>query len=183
MRTGGVILCGGQSKRMGTPKAWLPFEGEPLLTRAVRMLCEAVSPVLIAAAAGQKLPVTLNVVRDAAAEQGPLQGMTSALKVMSDCEAAFVMAVDLPMLTVEMVNRVVATLQDHPECQAAVPRVDGQSQPLAAAYRLSVLPRLREHLAVGKRSLRELLMAIDVTWIDDLPAAAFRNLNTPADLK
>ena len=28
IRVGGIVLCGGQSTRMGRPKAWLPFAGE-----------------------------------------------------------------------------------------------------------------------------------------------------------
>ena len=28
LKVGGIVLCGGQSKRMGRPKAWLPFAGE-----------------------------------------------------------------------------------------------------------------------------------------------------------
>ena len=31
MRVGGILLCGGQSLRMGEPKAWLPFGEERLL--------------------------------------------------------------------------------------------------------------------------------------------------------
>ena len=42
MRVGGIVLCGGRSSRMGSPKAWLPFGGEPMLARVVRVVCEAV---------------------------------------------------------------------------------------------------------------------------------------------
>ena len=37
----GIVLCGGQSKRMGQPKAWLPFGGEFMLARVVRLLGQA----------------------------------------------------------------------------------------------------------------------------------------------
>ncbi len=47
---GGIVLCGGQSKRMGRPKAWLPFGGETMLERVVRLLSEVVHPIVVVAA-------------------------------------------------------------------------------------------------------------------------------------
>ena len=37
---GGIVLCGGQSQRMGQPKAWLPFGGELMLPRIVRPIAD-----------------------------------------------------------------------------------------------------------------------------------------------
>ena len=50
MTVGGIVLCGGQSKRMGRPKAWLPFAGELMLPRVVRLLRTSVEPVVVVAA-------------------------------------------------------------------------------------------------------------------------------------
>ena len=36
MNLGAVVLCGGESRRMGQPKAWLPFGPERMLQRVVR---------------------------------------------------------------------------------------------------------------------------------------------------
>ena len=49
-RVAGVVLCGGQSSRMGRPKAWLPITGELMLPRVVRLVSEVVSPVVVVAA-------------------------------------------------------------------------------------------------------------------------------------
>src|SRR5262245_3646442 len=49
LAVGGIILCGGQSKRMGRPKAWLPFAGETMLPRVVRLLGEVVQPIVVVA--------------------------------------------------------------------------------------------------------------------------------------
>ena len=46
MNVGGIVLCGGRSRRMGRPKAWLPFAGEVMLPRVVRLLSEVVAPML-----------------------------------------------------------------------------------------------------------------------------------------
>ena len=42
------------SARMGRPKAWLPFGGEFMLPRVVRLLSEAVSPIIVVASPGQE---------------------------------------------------------------------------------------------------------------------------------
>ena len=52
----GIILCGGRSTRMGTSKALLPFGGETMLQRIVRLLGTVASPLVVVAAAGQPLP-------------------------------------------------------------------------------------------------------------------------------
>ena len=49
--TGGVVLCGGKSTRMGQSKAMLPFGNELLLQRVVRILGEVVSPIVVVAPA------------------------------------------------------------------------------------------------------------------------------------
>ena len=75
-RVGGVVLCGGQSSRMGRPKAWLPFGDELMLPRVVRLLSDAVSPIVVVAAPEQvvpPLPADVQVVRDEEKGRGPLR--------------------------------------------------------------------------------------------------------------
>ena len=75
MRTGGIVLCGGQSRRMGRPKAWLPFGPERLLQRVVRLVSTAADPVAVVAAPGQdlpELPRSVVVARDPVSGRGPL---------------------------------------------------------------------------------------------------------------
>jgi molybdopterin-guanine dinucleotide biosynthesis protein A len=66
-RVGGIVLCGGQSSRMGRPKAWLPFGDELMLPRVVRLLSEVVSEAVVVAAPEQDVPALpegVAVVRD-----------------------------------------------------------------------------------------------------------------------
>src|SRR5262245_46114604 len=85
LRVGGVVLCGGQSSRMGRPKAWLPIGGETMLGRVVRLLGEVVSPLVVVAAPGQELPPLppgVTVVRDPERGRGPLQGLAAGLPAL-----------------------------------------------------------------------------------------------------
>ena len=56
MDVGGIVLCGGQSSRMGRPKALLPFGPEVMLERVVRILSAVARPIVVVAAPDQELP-------------------------------------------------------------------------------------------------------------------------------
>src|SRR5438876_5909642 len=147
MRVGGIVLCGGQSKRMGQPKAWLPFAGELMLPRVVRLLSEVVSPIVVVAAPDQEvppLPDGVNIVRDEEKGRGPLEGLAAGLTALQGhADAAYLSSCDVPFLQPAFVRRLIELLGDHAIC---VPRVGEYHHPLAAVYRLGVLPLVRRLL-------------------------------------
>jgi molybdopterin-guanine dinucleotide biosynthesis protein A len=186
---GGVVLCGGQSSRMGKPKAWLPFAGETMLARVVRLLGEAVSPLVVVAAPGQEipsLPTKVAVVRDPQRGRGPLQGLAAGLRALEGkAAAAYLSSCDVPFLKPAFVRRLIDLLGDHTIC---VPRIAGYFHPLAALYRTEVVSVAEQLLAqdrlrpaflfeeistrvVGPEELREV----------DPSFQTLRNLNTPAE--
>ncbi|AMV28189.1 Molybdenum cofactor guanylyltransferase [Gemmata sp. SH-PL17] len=116
MKIGGVVLCGGKSSRMGRPKAWLPFGGEFMLQRAVRVLSEIVEPVVVVAARNQDvppLPSEVAIVSDEIDEKGPLAGLAAGLAALAgQCDAVYLSACDVPFLKPEFVRRVVSFLRE-----------------------------------------------------------------------
>jgi molybdopterin-guanine dinucleotide biosynthesis protein A len=96
----GVVLCGGQSSRMGRPKAWLPFGDEWMLPRVVRLLGEAAAPLVVVAAPGQDvppLPSGVTLVRDPEQGRGPLQGLVAGLAALRGrADAAYLSSCDVP---------------------------------------------------------------------------------------
>src|SRR5262249_16602772 len=138
-RVGGVVLCGGQSSRMGRPKAWLPFGDELMLPRVVRLLAEVVSPIVVVAAPGQdipSLPAEIAIVRDAKGGRGPLQGLAAGLEALCGrADAAYVSSCDVPFLRPDFIRRLIELLGEWLIC---VPEVGGYRHPLAAVYRIEV---------------------------------------------
>lgn len=137
----GVVLAGGRSSRMGTPKAALEWHGSTLARRIVGILARAADgPVIVVRAAGQELPELppgTGVTTDPRPGRGPLQGIAAGLAAAAraGADVAFVSSVDLPFLHPAFVRRVLALLGD---AEVALPVARGHRQPLAAAYRTSL---------------------------------------------
>ncbi len=154
-RIGGVVLCGGQSRRMGTPKAWLPCGREFLLQRVVRIVSQVVEPVAVAAHADQELPDLpsgVEVVHDAVEDCGPLAGIAAGLDALAGrCEAALITSCDHPLIRPAFLLALIDRLGDH---KAVVPLHQGRWHPLTAVYRLDTRPILDELLATDDLRVR-----------------------------
>lgn len=188
-RAAGIVLCGGRSTRMGRPKAWLPFGDEVLLQRTVRRLGPVVDPIVVVAAPGQDLPSLpgpVLAVRDDQEYLGPLNGLAAGLvAVQGRVDVVYLSSCDVPFLLPAFVRRVIDRLGPASIC---LPDVGGYMHPLAAAYRVDILPVVREVLAAGRRRLVSLteLLPTRVLRPEDLldvdPALqSLRNVNTPAE--
>ncbi len=178
----GIVLAGGRSTRMGTPKAWLDWHGSTLLHRTCAVVARgAGGPVVVVRAPGQDLPALpdgVRVVEDAREGQGPLQGLLAGLEAV-DGELAFAASTDMPFLHPRFVAAVCAAARD---ADAAVPHVDGFRQPLAAAYRTALAPLLAALVGQGKLGSASLFERCETRWLDGLPhAESVRNLNARAD--
>ncbi len=141
------MLCGGKSRRMGRPKAWLPCGDEYLLQRMARIVSAVVQPVVVAAHRGQTLPPLpdeLLTAHDAVENCGPLAGMAAGFDALAGrCEAAFVISCDHPLLKTSFIARLIELLDDHP---AVVPRHKDRLHPLAAVYQLQTRSILADQL-------------------------------------
>ncbi len=143
----GVVLCGGQSRRMGSPKAQLPWGEGSLLQHAVRRLAAAGLSPLCAGPPDWAEAAGCPALWDEPAGAGPLGGIAAGL-AHGDC---LVLAVDMPLLTAEELRRIAAA--GAPLGQAVLPLVGGRLQPLAAFWPATLLPGLRRYLSEGHRSV------------------------------
>jgi molybdopterin-guanine dinucleotide biosynthesis protein A len=178
----GIVLAGGRSSRMGTPKAWLDWHGSTLLRRTCGVVARGTGgPVVVVRAPGQELPELPNGVRvadDAREGKGPLQGLLAGLEAV-DGELAFVASTDMPFLHPRFVAAVCAAARD---TDAAVPHVGGFRQPLAAAYRTALAPLVAELVEQDRMKPAFLFERCATRWLDDLPhPESVRNLNTRED--
>ena len=188
MSAGGIVLCGGKSTRMGTPKALLPFGPVTMLQRVVRLLATVVSPIVVVAAADQplpELPAGIIVTRDEQEGRGPLEGLRAGLKALpADIDAAYVTSCDVPLLEPAFVREMLDLADGY---DVAVMEIDGFPHPLSAVYRQAVLSHVEELLATDRLRPVFLFDRVKTRRVrpDEITAdpelRTLRNLNTRKD--
>jgi molybdopterin-guanine dinucleotide biosynthesis protein A len=176
-----LVLAGGDSRRMGRPKAWLEVGDTYLLRHVAERLGPAFSEVMVSFAQPEQLeePVPYRVVFDRRPSAGPLAGIEAGLAAARN-EVIFAVACDMPYLTTEVSQLAVAAARS---CDAAIPRIDGRPEPVCGAYRRTALPFITGAVNAGRFKAAELIAELDVTWLEGLDPQLFRSLNTPADLE
>jgi CTP:molybdopterin cytidylyltransferase MocA len=127
MRVTGVLLAGGRSSRMGSPKALLPLAGETFLARTLRTLeAGGIDDIVIVtglhdaeirqARADVPLVAGTRVVFNAAHEQGQLSSLLAGLDALAPHhpDAILVALVDQPLVRASTVVRIVAEFHRDP---------------------------------------------------------------------
>jgi molybdopterin-guanine dinucleotide biosynthesis protein A len=184
MSASAIVLCGGRSTRMGQDKALLPFGGEILLARVVRIVRGVADEVVLVTREGQALPDGFEAVRDPAEGLGPLAGIATGLRNVTS-DRAFVTGCDAPLLRPALIQRLFQLADGY---DAAVPLIDGRFMTTTAVYARSIVSTAEALIA--KRELRTsgLLDHIRVRAIEpaelrdvDPDLDSFRTCNTPAD--
>jgi molybdenum cofactor guanylyltransferase len=176
-----LVLAGGDSRRMGHPKAWLEVGDTFLLRYVVDHLAPAFSEVMVSFAEPEQLlePVPYRIVFDRKRSSGPLAGLEAGLAAARN-EVLFAVACDMPYVTQDLAQLAVAAARG---CDAAIPRIDGRPEPVCGAYRRSALPFITGAINTGRLKAAEIVAELDVTWLEGLDPELFRSLNTPEDLE
>jgi len=149
-----AVLAGGLSRRMGRPKAALSYGAGTLLEFQTNRLVPLFREVFVVVKEPPDFPYgPARVLCDRAPGSAPLHGVLRALEEAAD--RVFVMAVDLPALSLEVI-RAIAERGSRTPAPALLPKAGGVLQPLAGVWRRAVLPLARERIAHGLLSLHEL---------------------------
>lgn len=181
----GVILAGGQGRRMGhVDKGLQPFRGRPMVAAVLERLRPQVAAVLINANQNRGryeefgCPVVSDELQGFA---GPLAGLHAAL---GRAETALVLTVpcDSPMLPLDLAARLHAGLSEA-GADLAVARTFDQAHPVFALVRTQVRGHLDRFLAAGGRKIDAWyasLATVEVAFDDE--ADGFANINTLDEL-
>jgi molybdopterin-guanine dinucleotide biosynthesis protein A len=182
----GVILAGGESRRMGRDKLPLEVGDITLLDRVHGALAFCCDEILIVGGRGHT-PAASRRIPDLRPGEGPLAGIEAGL-LAARHRAAFVAAGDIPFLTGDLVEYLLGLLSGG--VPAVVPDFGEGSHPLCAAYGREVRPAVSAALDRGARSVRELLRSLSgVRYVREGelqrfgdPNLLLMNVNSPEDL-
>jgi molybdenum cofactor guanylyltransferase len=189
----GVVLCGGQSSRMGQDKGLLLHQSATWAQLAVDKLVQLQLPVVLSINAQQydvyqKLFQNLMVVMDDSGLQigGPLRGILS-VHTQYPHDDLLILACDMRDMQVDVLAHLRSNFSGN-DVEAVVFQNADILEPLCAIYTANGLHKilsLYRHGLLKKFSLQHLLQQLNVTVIP-VPEgweAYFRNFNSASDLR
>ncbi len=171
----GVVLAGGQSRRMGANKALMPFKGKTLIAYATDVLSSLFSEVVIVTDARSHSEndyacFSCPVLCDRTAGIGPIGGIETALRAFPG-KGIFVAAADMPFLKAPVIK---AMLAHTAGCDWVVPELAGRLHPLHAFYGPDCLPAITAAIRSKSFALHRLVLRLRTCFF---PEKTFRSLD------
>jgi FdhD protein len=181
----GVILAGGESRRMGSDKSLLPLGGGRFIDHAYRCLAGLFEEVVIVTNSPELYDnIPCRKVPDLYPLKGSLAGIHSGLS-HARTERIFVVACDMPFLSAEVIRRLCAR---QAQGDVVIPAGERGPEPLHALYHQRCLPAIEAVLDAGEKRIVRFFPQVRV---HEVPASAFadcdpegrsfRNINTPQE--
>ena len=181
----GVVLAGGQGRRMGSvDKGLVELDGRALVVHVIERLAPQVGALVINANRNRERYAAFGhpVVADAiTGYAGPLAGLHAGLTAAATPYVA-TSPCDSPFLAADLVTRLARAFDEGP-IDLAVARTFEQPHPVFSLVRRDVLPHLTAFLERGGRKIDAWYATLRVAEVPfDDEAEAFRNINTAAEL-
>ena len=196
-----IILCGGQSRRMGRDKGSLIIKDKPMIKYILSTLNNEIDEVIIVLNDSERISkyeefinpqdynYTLKFVEDKIKNKGPLPGILTGLENISS-EYAIVFPCDNPFVTKNTVQTLFSEIDEG--IQAVVPYHDPEnklktSEPLHSIYNKNIIPTINDLLSKESLHIKGAIEKIDTKFVlidnKKILKKEFRNLNRPEDLK
>ena len=181
----GVILAGGESRRMGSDKSLLPIQGARFIDHVYRRMAALFDEVIIVTNSPDLYnEIPCRKVPDIYYAQGSLAGVHSGL-AHAKTEKIFVVGCDMPFIAPAVVKQICSHAG---EGDLVIPHSSSGHEPLHALYSKHCLPAMERVLDAG---LKRILLFFDQVKLIELPVAeiqqldpqelSFQNINTPED--
>jgi len=175
-----IIIAGGKSVRMGTDKAMLDIDGEPMIKHIVEKLRPFFKQILISSDDTSKYSfLNVEVIPDRISDKGPAMGIASTLAISAN-ETNFVIACDIPQIDISLVQQL---LRNSNGFDAVMPKA-GRSkfEPLFAVYKKSIAKTIDKQIDLGVRRVIDCIKDCKVKYID-VTGGEIKNLNATTDYK
>jgi len=183
----GIVLAGGENRRMGADKAFLKIAGLPMIEHVIRTLRSAVSYIIVVTNKPEAFAsYDVEVTRDVFNMRGSLIGLYSGLLKSRD-EYNFVVACDMPFLNRDLLAFMAGLAGS---ADVILPKVGGFVEPLHAVYCRSLLPVIEDHIKREQRQIKEIFKGLYVRYVAeeevdrfDPGRRSFININTPEEYR
>jgi molybdopterin-guanine dinucleotide biosynthesis protein A len=179
----GLLLSGGQSRRMQRDKAALDYGGASALERSWALLTPLVERAWLSIRADQARDparAALPCLADLQPGLGPISGIHAALHAHREA-AWLVLAVDLPFLDAGTLQQLIAGRAPRRLATAFRSSHDGKPEPLCAIFEPAARAPIDAWVAAGRLCPRKFLAEADVELLALARPEALDNINTAAE--
>lgn len=167
MRKAGVVLAGGQSKRMGCDKSQLTINGQTLLVHAQEILkSTGIKNIFISGHEG---------ISDKYPNKGPLGGILTSLLSLQQFDCVTFIPVDMPFLTKNMLLNLIQE-------QLPAAYFEGYNLPLMITNNAVIRQKIAEQINNNDLSLYKMLIQLEAKPLKHaLAKDVFINTNSPIE--
>jgi len=181
----GLILAGGESRRMGHDKAVINYHGKPQIQWAYDLLKRHLAEVYISVRsdqASEAVRASLPQIHDKKITSGPLDGIISAQTTHPQA-AWLVIACDLPWLNDATIEQLL-NQRDPEKMASAFTSVHhpGLPEPLCAIWEPQSRSVIDTAIAIDRRCPRKILINTETKLIEQLDPRSMDNINHPEEL-
>lgn len=189
----GIVLCGGQSLRMGTDKGLLSHQDKLWAQAACDKLSSLNLPVKFSVNPSQQETYAgyfgneqLIVDYSLLDIKGPLLGVLSA-HLSNPEEDLFLLACDILLMEIRLLEKLIHSLKADDSFEAYIFTKDGQQEPLCGIYKVEGLKKIVHLLqtnGLAKHSMKYVLSYLRVCEIaiEDQDYRYFSNFNSHAEI-
>ena len=195
-----IILCGGQSRRMGQDKGSMIIQDKPMIKHILSTLNNHIDEAIIVLNDQSRVDkynkfinpedydYTITFLEDKIKNKGPMPGIMTGLGEIKS-EYALILPCDSPYVSENYIKTIFSQID--PDYQAIVPYHDEDnklktSEPLHSIYKKDIIYEIEELLNEDILHIKGLIEKIDTKFVlidnKKIEKKEFRNLNRPEDI-
>lgn len=180
----GIILAGGKSKRMGTDKGLMDWNGKPMVTYAIDALDRYCNKILMSTTNNNYKIFNLDLIPDSVPDLGPIGGLLTCINY-SDTHTCICLPCDLPNIH----HKIIEFLLNEYDGKSCIVPLSPLPEPLCAIYPRNVLSVIENLIERKDFSLLNIFKNFTTKFIDlnEFPnldwKSCFINVNTIDDKK
>jgi molybdenum cofactor guanylyltransferase len=193
-----IVLCGGQSRRMGRDKGSMILNGKPMIIHVLETLTAVGDEIVVVLRNKNQVDdyknffekfglnsTKLHIFTDILENEGPLAGILTGLEHINS-DKAMVVPCDSPFISQYFVNKMFQ-YSNETNFDAFVPKwPDGKLEPLHSIYKKELKSNILKLLKEDIRDVKSLIIKLNVKYVDavslDDTGRSFFNINRIDDI-
>ncbi|WP_299526497.1 molybdenum cofactor guanylyltransferase [uncultured Methanobrevibacter sp.] len=195
-----ILLCGGQSRRMGQDKGSMIIQNKPMINHVLSTLNNEINEVIIVLnnkdrinkyktfIKNENYNYNIKFVEDEIKNIGPMSGLLTGLKHITS-DYGLILPCDSPYITKNLIQTIFNEIDIKYQCIVPYHDIENKlktSEPLHSIYNKNIIPEIENLISNDILHIKGLIKKIDAKFIlidnKKLLKKEFRNLNRPTDI-